>query len=247
MSRVPQHDKTFKKEANLATHTGSQIKCESFNGNQCGGESHCELALTTHAKIHKAEELDTSHSLVHVAEGLNVHLESLPTNNLIDENAGQHEKARDCLTKSESLPCGSCELVFHSVQALKAHTLTAHSSGKRYTCEQCKACFVSLALLKRHQISHSKVLHSCQKCSVQFNSSRSLALHYRIHNEHKPYACKLCGQRWTMSSHLSKHMMNVHVAREKPHQHAKFGRELSSASALKGHAQTHIADKPFQC
>ena len=46
----------------------------------------------------------------------------------------------------------------------------------------------------------------CPICKKIFNRKYDFQRHYRIHEDNKPYKCKVCGVSYTRSDYLKKHI-----------------------------------------
>ena len=105
---------------------------------------------------------------------------------------------------------------------------------------------------------HTKA-HQCPHCPYSTKRVQHLRYHIRTHTGDKPYSCKKCGQRFSRSSHCSRHMRRKHsatrantyrgtkVSENKKHQcpHCPYSTNIDQH--LVYHIRTHTGEKPYSC
>jgi len=166
--------------------------------------------------------------------------------------------------------CDACGRSYRHRASLSQHVLRVHSDDKRaYLCEVCGISFAVLQSLQRHRHSAHVELrrYPCSACGKYFASRYRRREHELICGCRggKPYACKTCGEKFTIKSNLHrheqmhtspsfhecsacglsfrrKHNMTTHVRRI--HCAAKFecctcGQKLRFFSVLMRHCDTH--------
>lgn len=85
-------------------------------------------------------------------------------------------------------------------------------------------------------------------CMKIFNHLSSLIKHERIHRGERPYACKVCDQKFVQSSNLRRHE-KTHTG-EKSFACPQCDKKFSTASNLRQHAQIHKEEtnrKHYEC
>ena len=66
-----------------------------------------------------------------------------------------------------------------------------------------------LILVIKDNIENSKKkVYACEECDEEFNDSRNLKIHNRIHTGENPYKCKERGKAFNKLDHLTKHSRN---------------------------------------
>ncbi|CAL8101928.1 unnamed protein product [Calicophoron daubneyi] len=83
----------------------------------------------------------------------------------------------------------------------------AHS--RRFTCNQCRKNFGSLAELNRHTLeAHNSF--KCTICSAHFTQRSNLQRHSLKHVGFKPFTCNLCRKEYYRKDHLVRHIEVTH-------------------------------------
>ena len=105
------------------------------------------------------------------------------------------------------------------------------------------------AMINKESQPNSDRTYTCEKCSKNFKSKRSLVDHQKIHTGEKPYFCTYegCEKRFTQFSSLQKHE-RVHNG-EKPYRchYPECPQTFSQISNMRRHYRTHTQEKPFAC
>ena len=111
--------------------------------------------------------------------------------------------------------CSQCKKGFDYSYSLEQH-MRIHTGEKPYLCDVCSKSYYSAAALKLHtrQVhSNQDTSFICPQCGKQLMSKGSLKTHIRMHNgwkRVKKHSCSICGDTFSLSSALAKHVMLVH-------------------------------------
>ncbi|KAH8276777.1 hypothetical protein KR026_000614 [Drosophila bipectinata] len=103
--------------------------------------------------------------------------------------------------------CESCGKSFKKANDLKRHMLT-HSKIMSHTCNVCQKSFSLKTTLSRHMLVHKmhRLVINCQVCGKSYGSNTALRLHLRIHTGERPFICEICQQTFRTSGHRLEHM-----------------------------------------
>ncbi|EAT37882.1 AAEL010173-PA [Aedes aegypti] len=113
--------------------------------------------------------------------------------------------------------CHLCPQTFDKSQALHVHQLNAHGPGNdQILCHLCAKWFSP-----RHFNDHVRNIHQdekciCTVCGQTYSSSTNLIRHMRIHTKERPYKCKLCPYACNQSTALKQHVLRVHMGVKPP-------------------------------
>ena len=127
-----------------------------------------------------------------------------------------------------SYPCGECNKVLSSQQALDQHTLDKHY---KFKCAYCKDRFAT----NDDRLSHEEAIHlivymlvDCRYCDREFNSEEDLRQHEDA--KHR-FECRYCGQEFATGKGRDTHEEAKHPTFECQH----CDREFYSKDGLHRH------------
>src|SRR3989338_8681352 len=149
--------------------------------------------------------------------------------------------------------CTQCSFSTKFVGNFKRH-MTTHSDAHPYVCSTCESSFKTASDKGKHE----KLFHSdqprpnftCTQCEYSTYNKGNLAAHELSHSEVRDFRCDQCESSFKTSSHLKKHVTQVHC-NERPYKctvegctyfGAKFPKDL--ATHLKF---THATDDIIPC
>lgn len=110
----------------------------------------------------------------------------------------------------KSLKCPLCDFRTSLAASLSRH-VNLHTDNRKYICDQCGSCFHTLSALKDHTIYvHSNERnYSCEICGQRFKLKSGLNRHFKTHSDEKEFKC-FCGQVYKFRTNLKRHLMNAH-------------------------------------
>lgn len=110
---------------------------------------------------------------------------------------------QDTHNSEKPFQCKLCNSSFKTQRSLKFHTVCYHQPEDKVKCPQCDKSFVNKSYLKMHMLYHTGLF--CE--NLKYEISCKL---YCILGE-KNYTCNLCHGKYYKTSHLKRHVQNVHV------------------------------------
>ena len=81
--------------------------------------------------------------------------------------------------------------------------------ARKFTCEICKKCFLSLSNMRRHMYNHSETEwpYKCRRCRQKFIQSADLRVHKCCNLS---LQCTVCKEQFSELDDLQQHMSNFH-------------------------------------
>ena len=98
-----------------------------------------------------------------------------------------------------------CKREFATNDGLKNHIEIAHTSEKKFKCQECGKGFLRLRELKRHQELHLKPKITCSACGKVFTNNYRLKQHAEKHHTETNPECKICGTTFENNAELRIH------------------------------------------
>ena len=118
--------------------------------------------------------------------------------------------------------CEQCDYVAHP-SALKMHFDAVHLKLKPFKCEQCPMAYTQNSHLNNHfKEKHGEYVgkvHQCKVCGNKFSSVSTLTKHHKDYHEDpdKIHQCDICKAIVSNASYLKKHKRNSHGKDNKRH------------------------------
>lgn len=178
-------------------------------------------------------------------------------------------------TGEKPYSCLDCGRSFSLNLNLLTHQMT-HTGEKPYRCPDCGQCFTRSTSVTRHQRSHreespfkndiwedsfpygcpgpfpyplpppvEEKTYMCPDCGETFTHSGSLNRHLRMHRGERPYKCVVCGEGFCSMSKLYRHE-RIHMV-DKPYHCEICGKSFAVKSTLTRHQMLHQAERPYMC
>ncbi len=153
--------------------------------------------------------------------------------------------------------CDICEKRFTRKEYVSNHKETVHGIegceqsmdlvGRPFECDTCEKSFTRKEALSFHkQVAHGVIpTIRCVYCLKGFSSPKTLKVH--IYEEHKPFKCDLCDERFATNVLLSRHVAAHRFTG--PYQCYTCKKTYSRGDTLKRHIKDKCHGKtvPFQC
>ncbi|XP_063386107.1 zinc finger and BTB domain-containing protein 24-like [Cydia fagiglandana] len=131
-------------------------------------------------------------------------------------------------TKEKKYPCPECSKAFNNLTALRKHALT-HSDERPYGCETCGRRFRDSSNYRKHVAKHNGTgcgrtcscgacgrrrarAHLCPRCPQAFHARKDMRRHAAVHDDSKPFRCRVCSRRFRRKDNLERHIRNTHPA-----------------------------------
>ncbi|KAL1007000.1 hypothetical protein UPYG_G00080430 [Umbra pygmaea] len=148
-------------------------------------------------------------------------------------------------TSKRSYSCDECTATYDRPCHLETHKRT-HTGEKPYECTDCGKRFNRKHCLHVHMLTHSgEKPYCCHYCGKCFALNTRLIDHLRIHTGEKPFKCPFCARCFTFPSHLSRHK-KLHTG-ERPFQCNECGKCYTRKDHLTDHMRSHTGTKPYSC
>jgi len=101
--------------------------------------------------------------------------------------------------------CSVCKIIFPTVASYKEHMKSGHASDLPYVCEVCFKGFRKTYLLKQHKRYHGEKTFSCGSCGEAFIFKALLKRHELVHSKERQHVCPICSLSFAQLSHLQSH------------------------------------------
>ncbi|XP_058023523.1 zinc finger and SCAN domain-containing protein 2-like isoform X4 [Ahaetulla prasina] len=178
-------------------------------------------------------------------------------------------------TGEKPYSCLYCGRSFSLNLNLLTHQMT-HTGEKPYKCPDCGQSFTRSTSVTRHQRNHreeglfkndlwedtfsypvpvpftypmpllvEEKSFVCPVCGEAFTHSGSLNRHLRTHGVERPYKCMVCGESFCSMSKLYRHE-RIHMV-DKPFHCEICGKSFAVKSTLTRHQMLHQAERPYMC
>ncbi|XP_072933191.1 uncharacterized protein [Epargyreus clarus] len=106
--------------------------------------------------------------------------------------------------------CHLCAKTFATSGNLSIH-IRIHNKEVRYKCKECHRGFVTCSAYNVHVKRHKGQRDYHCECGKTFYTSSALKQHKVVHTGEKNYQCKICGRKFSQTSHLSRHFRRDHA------------------------------------
>lgn len=160
------------------------------------------------------------------------------------QKSGNHKEKNTNV--EEKVRWKSCPNKMSVLERVKSSCGRKHYQKLSLICRICKATFVDLLALRKHQLNHkNEKKFKCDFCLAQFSNPSHLKVHTRQHTGERPYTCDTCGASYPEASKLKAHLRK-HTG-EKPYQCSVCNRTFAWTAAYTRHMRTHTGERPYTC
>ena len=148
-----------------------------------------------------------------------------------------------------SMQCSHCDHTSKSVREHHKHYNTKH--GRKIKCKHCNyVTSVKLRLQAHIKHNHDASIlfpHICMICKKDFPIASQLEKHQSRHSGARPFKCRFCDYRCSISSGIREHEKALHIER-KHYKCSSCQKRLSTEKELNEHMQiSHPEFRPFSC
>ncbi len=115
------------------------------------------------------------------------------------------------LRNNECLHCGK---TFKRSEHLKIHIRAIHHNIKEFHCPVCAKAFVTQSGLAVHMRVHNDerpFACSWPGCDKRFRQKMHMNRHTRVHTGKKPFVCNVCKRAFSQASSMKRHMRKLHA------------------------------------
>jgi KRAB domain-containing zinc finger protein len=164
------------------------------------------------------------------------------------------ERHKSIHDEIKPFPCDLCPYSSLTKGRLREHTMIHHPDSlpedmtKIFICEICSKSFGCKSYLSRHvsrEHTRDKV-YNCDQCNYETTQCTAFKEHVRTHTGERPYACHVCTKTFIRSSHMKKHIKEVHIG-EKNIFCELCPKTYKTQDQLNQHMVTHTGEKNFHC
>ena len=223
-------EKEFSTRRSLKEHELDHVDTWPFLCTACGRQFKRGYQLTSHKRVHTGERpfpciecgeafnqatTLARHSLIHSGERPYV---CGTCNQGFRQRASLklHMQSHTCGSQSSGERFGQSKLDVHQTTNSEQTPNAPGSSTDLLQCPSCLKQYKSQMGLLYHMRTQHGVIgkrtsagipssYTCDICSKTLQSASGLATHIRIHNGERPFACRVCGDRFNNKSHLRRH------------------------------------------
>lgn len=146
--------------------------------------------------------------------------------------------------------CKECGKKF-SFKGNYTRHLWSHTEEKERTCRVCGKIFTDMIGLKQHLERHTRQSNQkpksfkCNICDSEFDRSRTLQMHMKVHTGDCPFTCDICEKTFVSKIDLNKHV-KLHDD-EKSFRCDVCDKSYVDNGRLRRHMKIHMGLKPFKC
>lgn len=150
--------------------------------------------------------------------------------------------------------CDVCDKCFKRKSHLTRHKLL-HSGLKPFSCDFCHERFTRSENRQRHilQMHQEGSRFKCEVCQKMFGKLHSMKRHMKSHDDERPFACDICGNRYFRSDKLASHKL-THISRTDDEDDAarKFScnvcdKRFTRKDHMQRHQAAHTGIKLHEC
>ncbi|KFB45304.1 hypothetical protein ZHAS_00013250 [Anopheles sinensis] len=162
--------------------------------------------------------------------------------------------------RADPVRCTVCNEEFVRNASFSQHLERAHPTIAviLHCCDVCPQKFTSLAIARKHRLSHKKsqspLKHSeandCSVCLMSFKFHQELLQHMeKAHAEVNImlYRCSKCDRKFTTEAKLQKHDYNTHQGRQPKFFCSFCGRVFNKRIGLQDHENIHKGLNEYRC
>ncbi|XP_059622449.1 gastrula zinc finger protein XlCGF7.1-like [Phlebotomus argentipes] len=145
-----------------------------------------------------------------------------------------HQTEKSARKASKTFQCDICQKSLSSSSNLRGHVKSFHTNERPHLCRLCGKAYATSAALRTHEKFHAmpfacsvcgksfpdasrfeehlnghrQVFLKCAVCGKKYSHRNSFRIHMKIHEVGavKGHKCDLCGEGFTLTSYLRKHV-----------------------------------------
>ncbi|KAJ3661046.1 hypothetical protein Zmor_005467 [Zophobas morio] len=182
-------------------------RSKTWHCKKCALKFPTRKALTTHKKVHTAQEQEIQ--TYKYDENLEVYVCNTCSAEFQHESEVEKHIMR---THIETYSCEICDMKFSNPYKFSCH-VQQHNENTNYQCPMCSYSTPRRTCILTHinRMHYHKFYYYCNTCGKGFNDAVRFKEHENEHLGVKPFVCVVCTKSFVYSRYLHLHQLRYHT------------------------------------